>query len=136
MQASLTNAGNTRAELSQAVFVVRVTDYNVVPWKPVQQIGNAWSIAEPYGEPPDFLFSKDPFLEGGIKTRPAFKEGHVLCPDHIQGMDEGTQALWALGYIFYRDEGGVAHKTAFCRRYDATTRRFYSTGDTELEYEF
>jgi hypothetical protein len=47
----------------------------------------------------------------------------------------GIRHIYVLGYVGYLDELGIAHRTAFCRKYDARLRRFFAVQDPDYEHE-
>jgi len=134
---SMTNIGNDRATIKAGNFTVAVSSFEVVEFNEVKNFGDFRTIAEPYKGPHDFMFGKGKFLEAGSQTTPVYQRlHHALTPAHLEGMIAGTLAIWAFGYVFYSDNLGRDHKTAFCRRFDRPTRRFVTTHDSELDYEF
>jgi hypothetical protein len=58
----------------------------------------------------------------------------AIQPHEWERIKSGLFVIYALGFIFYRDETGQHHKTAFCRRLDPYLR-FRKVDDPDLEYE-
>jgi hypothetical protein len=45
------------------------------------------------------------------------------------------KTIYFFGYIQYRDDIGIVRRTAFCRSFDAKTKRFRLVGDADYEYK-
>jgi hypothetical protein len=85
----------------------------------------------------NFFYNKGYEVEGGMVTMPAVQSSQeVLLPEQMADLKEGKLAIWAFGYIFYKDTAELHHKNAFCRRYDLAAGRFRNVHDPDLEYDY
>ena len=55
--------------------------------------------------------------------------------NHADGFGSCVTSIYCLGYIMYEDSLHRRYRTAFMRRYNAETKRFYGVIDPDYEYQ-
>lgn len=80
-------------------------------------------------------------LTAGYKLQPGGSAPGLFrvspwAPSHIGEVNKGTAGwkFFLLGWIEYRDERGRQYRTAFCRRWNATSERFEAVADRDYEH--
>ncbi len=134
--ASLINIGSTDATLIGSNFTVAIAPGLNPPWRSIE---SDREVSDPYIPPFNYFESvlKSPLVEAGMQTLPVSQQRHLfLQHPEAQGLVSGASNVWAIGFVFYRDQVGSHHKTGFCRRLDRSTGRFFVINDPDLEYEY
>lgn len=142
----LANVGSTHATIIASNFTVGVQGVTVFASTPARDVSpsppqSPWRYytmaPEPYDGDLHFMetYLRDPILKPGIEYL-VRKERKPLAiqPHEWERIKSGHFVIYASGFIFYRDEAGQHHKTAFCRRLDPYLR-FRKVDDPDLEYE-
>jgi len=131
---SVVNTGGTTANIEQSNFTVLIDSRYTTPYKRIQ---SARQLPEMYDGDLHFFENALNYstIGGGYQTIPVSKTTSLMYShrDHFDIFNACSQTIYALGYIWYRDELYQPHKTWFCHRFDRTSQRFSPVDDPELE---
>jgi hypothetical protein len=126
------NVGGTDAAIVSSNFTIAIFASDEVPWR-------YHSMApQPYDG--DIHYIEQYLGYATLKPGPEHivKKARTLSLQPAEAHDiviTSKETLYALGFIYYRDDTGQHHKTAFCRRFSIGTGRFHAVIDSDLKYE-
>jgi len=124
-QLYVVNVGGTRARLIEAHCEVYWTNAGVetLPMERPYE-GNLPNL-------PDLTVR----LEAGESWPLSFDSDRQLSEAESDQIKRGELLIYVMGFAAYRDDLGIARRTAFCRKYDSRRARFFAVDDPDYEHE-
>ena len=74
-------------------------------------------------------------LQPGQSTPMPFESDRQVDERESDQILEGRLLIYVLGFVAYIHQLGIRRRTAFCRTYDYTRRRFFAVCDPDYEHE-
>lgn len=124
-QLYVSNIGGTAAMM--------VEQYILVYWS-----DNELPMERPYEGKSGVVFTSPPRIEAGSSLPIPFQSETPIPSKYIaNSICSGASGwkLWVMGWVQFRDDSNLMHRTAFCRRFDTGLGRIVRREDEDYDHE-
>ncbi len=124
-QLYVSNVGGTDATIIEHLVLVYWSDQGL-------------PMERPYEGQDGYVYQSPVKLQAGQSVPIPFQSRDVIETKDIANMIRNGQhswQLWVMGWVEYVDDSNIRRRTAFCRRYDPTSRRIVRKEDEDYDHE-